>query len=276
MSGQDKSDTMLDALVPTAASRNEEAMYRAKEVMKTPLPKRFYKVVEIDSVNDESGAVFHRVLLDGRPIRSPAKNVVAVPAVAIAEALAAEWDAQEREVNPATMPVTRLVNSTIDGVEQARDAMLDEIVSYLNNDFLCYPAAHPQRLVDRQRDLWHPVLDWAEAALGGRFVQASGILAVEQSPVMGDRLRELWQNLDIFQLAAVHSIMTLTGSTLLSAALWHGALDQDSVWKAAMVDEDWNIEMWGEDEEATKRRDFRRSDFDAAALILAALRSEND
>ena len=268
--GQEEGVQALFAdFVPGQQDSTQNPMMRAKEMMKPPLPKRFYKIVSIGEL-EEGG---FQILLDGRPIRSPAKHVVSVPNRVSAEALVSEWDAQDTEIDPATMPLTRLVNSAVDGVEDARAAILDEIVSYLNNDFICYPASHPERLVQRQKDVWQPVLDWVEGELDGRFVQASGILAVEQSPVMGENLRQIWSDLDIYQLAAVHTIMTLTGSALLSFALWRGFLDREAAWVAAMVDEHWNIEMWGEDDEATKRLDFRRRDFDAAALLIEAARS---
>ncbi|WP_096176559.1 ATP12 family chaperone protein [Cohaesibacter sp. ES.047] len=260
-------ETLIGGFVPGQKDSTETPMMRSKEVQKAPLPKRFYKDVSID----EDGGSF-RILLDGRPIRSPAKNVVTAPRLALAEALRAEWDAQETEINPAQMPLTRLFNSTIDGVEDAREAMLDEIASYLSHDLLCYPATHPARLVERQKAHWLPVLDWAEGELGGRFVQASGILAVEQSPLMGVTLRGLWQSLDRFELGAAHVLMTLTGSALLPFAFWRGFLDEEAMWQAAMVDEDWNIEMWGEDEEAVLRRAFRRKDFDAAVLVIKSHR----
>ena len=257
---------------PGQKDSTENPMMRSKEAARAALPKRFYKEVTVGTEEGQDGGLLYSVLLDGRKVKSPAKKTISVPKRPIAEALAEEWHGQVEEINPAKMPLTRLINSTIDGVEAAREAMIEEIVSYLNNDFICYPASHPERLVQRQKDHWHPVLDRAEEALGGRFVQASGILAVEQSPVMGERLKGLWGNLDHFQLGAVHSIMTLTGSALLAFALWDGFLDAEAAWNAAMVDEDWNIELWGEDEEATKRRDFRRADYDAAMLVLNAFR----
>ena len=265
--GMDQSEALFGDFVPGQQDSTETPMMRAKEAMKPELPKRFYKDV---TIGEEEGAF--KVLLDGRSIKSPAKKMIAVPAKAIAQALVSEWDAQTDKIDPATMPLTRLVNSTIDGVADARTAMIDEIVSYLGNDFICYPATHPERLVDRQQALWQPILDWAEEALGGRFVQASGILAVEQSPKMGETLREIWKDLDDFQLAACHSIMTISGSALLAFAFWKGFLDGEGLWKAAMVDEDWNVEMWGEDEEATRRRTFRKADMDAACAIIDAMR----
>ncbi|MCT4656707.1 MAG: ATPase [Cohaesibacter sp.] len=269
MADNDKQDDDKQALfgdfVPGLQDSTETPMMRAKEMMKNDLPKRFYKEV---TIGEEEGTF--RVLLDGRAIKSPAKKAVEVPKRSIAEALAKEWSAQTTKIDPATMPLTRLVNSVIDGVEEARDAMLDEIVSYLGNDFICYPASHPERLVARQKEHWQPVLDWAQEPLGGKFVQASGILAVEQSPVMGEMLRRQWDGLDIYQLGAVHSLMTLTGSALLPYAYWSGFLSRDEMWAAAMVDEDWNVEMWGEDDEATKRRIYRRADCDAAGVVIDA------
>lgn len=273
MSDQDKAKTedqreaLFADFVPGQQDSTETPMMRAKEAMQTDLPKRFYKEVRVGELEDG-----YQVLLDGRSIKSPAKKAILIPNRALAEALVVEWDAQVDKINPATMPLTRLANSTIDGVEDARGAMIDEIVSYLGNDFICYPASHPERLVALQKEHWQPVLDWAERALGGRFVQASGILAVEQSPVMGETLRGLWADLDKFQLAAVHSIMTITGSALLAFAFWDGFLAKDAMWQAAMVDEDWNMEMWGEDDEATKRRVFRKADIDAACMVIDSFR----
>lgn len=260
-----ETEALFGDFVPGQQDSTETPMMRAKEMMKNDLPKRFYKEV---SIGEEGGSF--QVLLDGRSIKSPAKKVVSVPKRAVAEVLVAEWAAQIDKIDPATMPLTRLVNSIIDGVEDAREAMLDEIVSYMGNDFICYPASHPERLVERQKQHWQPVLDWAGELLGGKFVQASGILAVEQSPALGENLRKIWSDLDIFQLGAVHSLMTLTGSALLPLAYWKGYLSRDAMWAAAMVDEDWNVEMWGEDEEATKRRVYRRADCDAAGSIIDA------
>ncbi len=270
MSDQDKKSeqALFGDFVPGMQDSTETPMMRAKEMMKADLPKRFYKAV---TIGEEAGSF--QILLDGRSVKSPAKKALDVPSQGIADALVLEWDAQTEKIDPATMPMTRLVNSTIDGVDDAREAMIDEIVAYLGNDFICYPASHPERLVERQAALWQPVLDWAGEQLGGRFVQASGILAVEQSPVMGETLRKSWQDLDKFQLAAVHSIMTISGSAILAFAFWKGFLTKDALWAAAMVDEDWNVEMWGEDEEATKRRTFRKSDMDAASLVVDAMRS---
>lgn len=266
-SGEDK-QALFGDFVPGMQDSTETPMMRAKELMKVDLPKRFYKDVTIG----EEGGSF-QILLDGRSVKSPAKKALDVPNRAIAQALVVEWDAQVDKIDPATMPLTRLINSTIDGVDDARGAMIDEIVAYLGNDFICYPASHPERLVERQAALWQPVLDWTGEQLGGKFLQASGILAVEQSPVMGEALRKLWDDLDRYQLAGVHSIMTISGSALLAFAFWRGFLSSEALWTAAMVDEDWNVEMWGEDEEATKRRSFRKADMDAACLVVNALRA---
>ena len=281
MAEQDKDSretfgVLFGDFAPGQKDSTENPMMRSKEAAKATLPKRFYKDVSVgtEGGNGEAlgGETLYCVLLDGRKVKSPAKKTVCVPTRQLAEALVAEWDAQEKEINPALMPLTRLLNSTVDGVEEAREAIIEEIIAYLNNDFICYPASHPERLVQRQKEHWHPVLDRAEEALGGRFVQASGILAIEQSPVMGERLRALWADLDVYQLGALHSMMTLTGSALLPFALWDGFLEPEAVWNAAMVDEDWNIELWGEDEEATKRRVFRRAEFEAAVQVITALR----
>jgi chaperone required for assembly of F1-ATPase len=241
-------------------------MQAAQRLMRPELPKRFYKSAE--AVREGQGFA---VMLDGRPVRTPAKNMLVVPAEGLALAISEEWNAQSEVIDPATMPLTRLVNSAIDGVAREPDAVRAEIVKYAGSDLLCYRAEEPDKLVARQSAAWDPVVDWAGDVLGARFVLARGIVFTAQPEdtlaAIGPRLAHL----DIFRLAAANVVTTLTGSALLAFALLEGRVSAEEAWSAAPVDEDWNIELWGADEEATERRARRYEEMQAAARVITLL-----
>jgi chaperone required for assembly of F1-ATPase len=226
------------------------------------LRRRFY-----DKATVEAGAEGFAVLLDGRPVRTPARRPLAAPSPALAEKLAAEWNAQQETVDPATMPLTRLDNSIIDGVAQAPLPVAEEIAQYLGSDLLFYRAEGPQGLVERQTRQWDPVLAWARDVLGARFVLAAGVKFVEQ-PEAAVAAAKASIPADAWRLGAVSSITTLTGSALLALAMLHGRLSVEEAWAAAHLDEDWNMEFWGRDERELQRRAFRFTDMLAAADVL--------
>lgn len=245
-------------------SDTEGPMQRAQRLMRPELPKRFYKSAE--AAKQEGG---FGILLDGRPVRTPAKALVTVPDEKLALALAEEWNAQTEVIDPEKMPLTRIVNSAIDGVAREQEAVRAEIVKYAASDLLCYRAEGPERLVEIQRAKWDPVLDWAEGMLGARFRLAEGIVFVDQPVEALEAVAAALAPLDIFRLAAASVVTTLTGSALLALALLKGRLTLEEAWVAAHVDEDWNAELWGEDEEAAERRAHRFAEMKAAARVIA-------
>jgi len=241
---------------------------RVQAHTKRVLPKRFYE--EAGLIEEEGG---HAVVLDGRPVRTPAGNKVIVSDAAVAAALTAEWQAQESTIDPATMPLSRLVNSALDGVAGEMAAVRGEIVSYAGNDLVLYRAETPEGLVARQQQAWDPIVAWAEARFGGRFILAQGVMHVAQSAPLLAAIGARLEPAEALPLAALNVVTTLTGSALIALALWDGALDAETAWAAAHVDEDWNMELWGKDVEALARREGRRAEFSAAILILEAMRS---
>jgi chaperone required for assembly of F1-ATPase len=232
----------------------------------TARPKRFYRTV---SVAGAAPAI--RVLLDGRPMRTPGKRELAVPSQALAEALAAEWEAQGERIDPAAMPLTRLVNSAIDGVSGRETEVRADIAKYAASDLLCYRVEGPAELVRRQAEAWDPVLAWAREALGADFILGQGIVPVAQPKAATAAVERALAELDAFRLAAHHVVTTLTGSALLALAHAGGRLTAEEAWAAAHVDEDWQISQWGEDTEAKARRGRRRLDMEAASRLLALL-----
>ncbi|PTM42387.1 ATP12 family protein [Bosea sp. 124] len=247
-----------------AGQRQPDPVAAAQSGMRNALPKRFYDTASVA----ERDGLFH-IALDGRTARTPARNPLAVTSRPIAEALAAEWHAQTDRIDPARMPLTRLVNSALDGVADQHEAVRAEIVRYAGSDALCYRAAEPEALVTLQNEIWEPVLRGVEARIGARFLLAEGIVFARQPAGTLDAVaRHVAQIPAPLALAGAHNVMTLSGSTILMLALASGLQDADAVWAAAHLDEDYQIAIWGQDEEAAERRAIRRAEFDAAALLL--------
>jgi len=246
-----------------------DPMEAARKGARPRLSKRFYKRAHVG----EGGADGVPVLLDDKPVRTPARRPLAVPTRALAEHLAQEWDAQRELIDPTRMPLTRLANAVIDAVAEHAGAVADEIANYLGSDLLCYRADTPDGLVARQAQAWDPLLAWAREALGARFVLAQGVVHVAQ-PREAIAAARATIPTDPWRLGAVSSIVALTGSALLALALAAGAIEADAAWAAAHVDEDWQMSQWGRDEIALARRAFRRGEFDAAVAVLKLATSD--
>lgn len=246
------------------------------------LRKRFYTAATVapvtatDAKETADGAparVAYRVLLDGRPLRTPAKAVLVLPTKGLAEAVAAEWAAQGDEIDPQTMPLTRLANSAIDGVRGREAEVRADIVKYSGSDLVCYRADSPSGLVERQAAAWDPVLAWSRGAMGAEFAVAEGIMPVAQSPAAQAAVARALESAGEFEVAALHVMTTLMGSALLALAHARGHLDATAAWSAAHVDEDWQIRQWGEDAEAKARRERRWSEMQAASRMLELVRA---
>ena len=241
----------------------DDPVKRAQALSRPELPKRFFKEVSI--AGREEGNV---ILLDGRVLRTPKKNIVAVADASLARALADEWDSQEEFLDPTAMPLTRIVNAGLDVVEAHRDPIIDELSRFLGSDLLCYRADRPETLVRRQMESWDPVLRWAEDTLAMRFMLVEGLMPVEQPPETIEAGKTVFAEADDITLAGLHTTTTLLGSAVLAIAHWHAHLTTEEAWKAAHVDEDWNFETWGEDQDAMTRRALRREEMAAAAIVV--------
>jgi chaperone required for assembly of F1-ATPase len=238
----------------------------ARRAMRPQLRTRFYERVEVEDAEEE-----FRIVLDGRPVKTPARRTLAALNRALAQHLAAEWEAQREAIDPARMPLTRLANTIIDGVVDAPAAVAAEVERYLACDLVCYRAPGPAGLVMRQAKAWDPVLAWAREAMGARFVLTEGIAFVAQ-PAQALAAASSAIPSHPWRLGAVHTITTLTGSALIAIALARAAMSVDAAWTAAHVDEDWNMEFWGRDAIALERRAARFAEMQAAATVLEAVK----
>lgn len=250
----------LEVLQEDAAKDPEQ---RARELSRRELPKRFYKDASHAAV--DGGYAIH---LDGRPVKTPGKALLVLPSEELAQAVAAEWASQDKEINPAIMPLTRIANSAQDAVTVRFDEVADDITRFAGNDALCYRADDPESLVETQRRLWDPVVDWAGTLLGGRFVLIEGLIHAPQPAVLLNAYRARLAALSPLRLAGFHTVTSLTGSALLALALLEEHLEADEAWAAAHVEEDFNIARWGEDAEAALVRAYKRTEFDAALLVM--------
>lgn len=243
-----------------------DPMEAARRNVRPALRKRFYKEATVTPNGDQ-----FEVMLDSRPVRTPARRPLAAPSRELAQAIANEWQAQTEVIDPAHMPLTRLANSIIDGVADNPGPVRDEIVKYLGSDLLFYRADGPEKLTELQAEVWDPVVEWAAKALGARFILVEGVVFAAQ-PELAVAAAAKSIPTEIWRLGAVHSVTTLTGSALLALALSEGAIIVEQAWAAANVDEDWQMTQWGRDSLAMERRAHRKADMDAAAKILALVK----
>jgi chaperone required for assembly of F1-ATPase len=243
-----------------------DPMELARRSVRRTLRKRFYKTSGVVEEGDDFA-----VTLDGKPVRTPARRPLAAPTRELASAIADEWNAQTEVIDPANMPLTRLANSIIDGVADNPNEVRADIVKYLGSDLLFYRADGPEGLTERQARAWDPIIRWAADALGARFIMVEGVVfAAQPEQAIAAAAKAIPE--DVWRLGAVHSIMTLTGSALLALALANGAVSAEDAWKAAHVDEDWQMEQWGRDTLAMQRRDHREAEMTAAATVLRLVR----
>jgi chaperone required for assembly of F1-ATPase len=262
------------------------AKSRRKDGLDRPLPKRFYRAVTVAAIVPSGRTATtapgvrpggsdpisgYRVLLDGRPLRTPAKAILQLPNTALAEAIAAEWDAQGERIEPLSMPLTKLANTIIDGVIGREAEVAADIVKYAGSDLVCYRAAEPPELVARQASAWDPILAWAGETLGARLVTSSGIAPVEQPRAALAAVARALKDADAFRLAALHVMTTLMGSAVLALAHANRAMTAAEAWALAHVDEDVQAEKWGHDAEAMARREHRRREMMAASRLIELL-----
>lgn len=236
----------------------------ARAAMKKQLPKRFYEAASVAPV--EGGFA---LLLDGRAAKTKLKNPLMAQNEGVAALIVAEWNAQVDVIDPVHMPVTRILHAAIDHVAQAMDEVRADILKYAGTDLVCYRADDPDRLVALQAQHWDPVLAHFRDVHGARFALSAGITYVEQPPESLERLAGLIARVTSPQrLAALHVITTISGSALIALALEEGVLEAGAAFEAGEVDGDFEVSVWGADDEARERRENRWCDFVAAAAVL--------
>jgi chaperone required for assembly of F1-ATPase len=228
--------------------------------------KRVYREATTRHAGDGWG-----IALDGRPMRTPARHELIVPSAALAAAIAAEWDAQQDDIRPATMPLTRLAATAIDRTRTQRDLVIAAAANYAGTDLVCYRADHPPELVARQQAEWQPLLDWAMLRYDASLVVTSGILPQPQSPAALKAFAAAVAAQDDFRLIALHAMTAACGSLVIALALLEGRLDAAAAFVVSQLDETFQIEAWGEDAEAAARRQGLAEDIAAAARFVELL-----
>jgi len=239
--------------------------------------RRFYKDVTVSpspqpsppSQGTRAWAREWAILLDGKPIQTPARNALALPSRALAEAVADEWREQGETIAPQTIPLTKLANTAIDRVAPDRDASVARTLAYGRNDLLCYRAEAPADLVRRQSNTWGPLLAWAAERYGARLKVGTGIAHIAQPEYAIAALGKPLARLDAFGLAVAETAAMISGSAVLALALIEGRLDAEAVFAAADLDENAQAERWGRDAEAEARRRGLAVELESAARFLA-------
>lgn len=218
--------------------------------------KRVYKTVAVAEVHGG-----WEVRLDGRPLRTPGRAPMTLPRQALAEAIAAEWDAQSDEVRPDTMPMMQLASTAIDRIGKVRREIVEAVARYAETDLLCYRAeAHQPDLQDRQARVWQPLLDWAALRYDAQLAVSTGLMPALQPRGACRALRAAVEALDDMRLAGLQNATAACGSLVVALALFEGRISAEEAYEASQLDETFQIEQWGEDAEATRRRAAIRQD----------------
>jgi chaperone required for assembly of F1-ATPase len=225
--------------------------------------KRFYTAASVGEGR--------RILLDGKPVKTPGRRDLALPTDALADAIADEWNAQDQEIDPRSMPLTGLANAAIDRIAPEPEAFARGLAAYGESDLLYYRAEGPAPLVSRQAERWDPILAWARRRYDAVFELASGITHMPQPAETVARLNAAVAARDPFALAGLSPLVTIAGSLLIALALAEGGIQLDTAWAAATLDEQWQAENWGEDAEAAAALAGRRAEFAAAFRFLSLL-----
>jgi chaperone required for assembly of F1-ATPase len=233
--------------------------------------KRIYKAVTVEHAPAELGEGFV-VRLDGRLLKTPAKAPLVLSHEGVARSVAAEWDAQTDQVRPREMPMMALAATALDLMRPNRSTVVRELAAYGETDLLCHRAERPDNLVERQRDSWQPLVDWAALTLDAPLAVTAGVLPAAQPPDALAAIERAVEAHDDLALAALSSATKASGSVVIALALSHRRLDAAAAFEAAELDETYQMELWGEDEEALRRRAIVRADLEAAERFLAILR----
>ena len=228
--------------------------------------KRFW--TQADAVQRDGG---WGVDLDGKPLRTPARDLLTLPTMTLAEAIAAEWNGVEDKLDPGALPLTGLANAAVDRIAPDKHAFAQGIARYAEADLACYRAEGPSALVDRQAGAWDALLGWGRRRFDVDFRTTSGIVHVDQPAATIDQLSHAVAALDPFRLAGLSPLVTISGSLLAALGVLEGAFTPDQAWDAVSVDDRWQLEQWGSDAEAETVLENRRSDFMAAARFLELL-----
>jgi chaperone required for assembly of F1-ATPase len=232
--------------------------------------KRVYKTVDVEEIDDGFS-----VRLDGKPVRSPARRDLRIPSRALAEAVASEWDAQLEAVEPRRMPMMSLVATSADRVEPQRDHVIGTIAGYAESDLLCYRADEPEDLVGRQTETWQPLLDWCADSFNAHLRVTTGIMPVRQDPKAVQAIRDVVAGYENLPVTALHELTAICGSVVIGLAVCEGRIKAEDGVAAAQLDEAFQLERNGEEEEAMERLANMRVDLLAAAEFLRLCRVWN-
>ncbi|HUE64740.1 MAG TPA: ATP12 family protein [Rhizomicrobium sp.] len=229
--------------------------------------KRFYKHVSVGAAENA-----FTVLLDGKAVRTPGRNMLVLPTKRLAEAIVKEWQAQGEKIIAATMPLLRLANTAVDGVAANRDGVIGAILRFGENDLLCYRAHQPPELAARQREAWDPLLDWVARAHGANLRVVQGLTHIDQPAEALAALHRALERSDAFSLVALHVIASITGSAVLALAVADGLVSAENAFGLSRIDETYQAEKWGEDAQASRRARNLTQELDKAVELMAATR----
>lgn len=227
--------------------------------------KRFWKTVTLTG-QDKA----YNLLLDGKPVKTPAQNNFVIPVRSVGELIVEEWTAQEIYINPHNMPVTRLLNTSIDRVAVHKSDIINQLLAYISTDTLCFVTPANSGLRTQQNAIWTPVILWAQAYLDHPVIQTHTFDPPVQS--YNNTVRNILNDFTAFELTCLYECITLSGSVLIGLAIWQQAINVNDLWKASVLEETWQAQYWGMDQEAAQTLENKKEDFLRASHILHLLK----
>jgi chaperone required for assembly of F1-ATPase len=233
--------------------------------------KRFYESVTVETLEAASA---YAVKLDSKPVQTPARNPLQVPSAALAQAIAAEWEAQSDEIAVEAMPLTQVAATALDRISPDTPSYADQIAAYGETDLVCYRTDNPQPLAARQTAAWQPLVDWAAETFSAPLAVTDRVTPVTQPPDTLTALRDAVAAHDIFEMSALGLATTASGSLIIALALSHGRIDAEAAFAAGYLDEVWQAEQWGSEEEAEVRQQIARADIKTAAYFFELCRNQ--
>ena len=238
-----------------------------KMTEKKYIARRFYQ--EVNVIKLERGFA---VELDGRLVKTPLGQPQILTSKDLAIAIAHEWASQEKIIVPETMPLTGYANSSIDRIEKNRESILKEILNFAETDLLCYRANEPIDLVSRQNSHWQPLLDWAADTMKIKLKVTTGILHIKQPLRAIDTLAKLLRGKNDMELAGIISLTTACGQIILALALAKGRIDIKEALVCTQLEQIYQNERWGVDEETRIRQVSLETEIATATKFLSLLR----
>ena len=212
--------------------------------------KKFWEKVSIKKISSDSFCV----MLDKRILKTPLKRDLILPNLNLAEEIVKEWDQDSKKINTESMIFYGLISTSLDKIIDNKNLYINDILDYVDTDLICYRAESPKELVELQKNKWDPIILFIEKYIGIKVQVFQGIFPKKQHTTVHTKLTNLINQFSIFEISVLHRITNITGSIFLSLCVLKKDISKKEVFELSVLDELWQSENWGFDEEISQKR----------------------